>query len=41
MPVAPRSGSGGLRPGVPDPCATFRDIRRDYCYAVMRDMMNR
>lgn len=35
-PTPRRTGSGAKR--VPDPCATFRDFRRDYCYQVLDDL---
>ncbi|MFB9532230.1 hypothetical protein [Nonomuraea roseola] len=38
-------GSASARPAepraqrpLPDPCATFRDLRRDYCYEVLDDL---
>ncbi|MBA2888981.1 hypothetical protein [Nonomuraea soli] len=35
-PAATRAGERPrTRRGLPDPCATFRDLRRDYCYEVL------
>ncbi|GIH77630.1 hypothetical protein Plo01_40590 [Planobispora longispora] len=31
----------GQTPRLPDPCATFDDFRRSYCYAVLEEMTNR
>ncbi|MEV2265185.1 hypothetical protein [Nonomuraea africana] len=41
--VAPRGGTPrSARPrverGRPDPCATFKDVRRDYCHQVLDDL---
>lgn len=35
---APATPEAPERPARPDPCASFPDFRRDYCYRVLRDL---
>lgn len=39
-PPVPRKGAPGPYRRVPDPCATFYDFRRDYCYRVLDRLMS-